>query len=71
MAIIDLRSDTVTQPTPGMREAMLAAELGGKLPIIAAGGITDTLSKKLVRKVRNRYKQDIWPWDRAGFDRRN
>jgi threonine aldolase len=28
MAIIDLRSDTVTQPTPGMREAMLAAELG-------------------------------------------
>jgi len=32
-------------------------------------GITDTLSKKLVRKVRNRYNQDIWPWDRAGFDR--
>ncbi|WP_372875351.1 low-specificity L-threonine aldolase [Pseudomonas sp.] len=28
MAVIDLRSDTVTQPTPGMREAMLAAELG-------------------------------------------
>jgi threonine aldolase len=28
MSIIDLRSDTVTQPTPGMREAMLAAELG-------------------------------------------
>ena len=28
MAIIDLRSDTVTLPTPGMREAMLAAELG-------------------------------------------
>ena len=34
-------------------------------------GITDTLSKKLVRKVRNRYNQDIWPWDRAGFDRRS
>ena len=32
-------------------------------------GITDTLSKKLVRKVRNRYNQDVWPWDRAGFDR--
>lgn len=32
-------------------------------------GITDTLSKKLVRKVRNRYNQDIWPWDRAGIDR--
>lgn len=26
--IIDLRSDTVTRPTPGMREAMMAAELG-------------------------------------------
>ncbi len=28
MSVIDLRSDTVTQPTAGMREAMLAAELG-------------------------------------------
>ncbi|UQY35456.1 low-specificity L-threonine aldolase [Pseudomonas fulva] len=28
MPIIDLRSDTVTQPTAGMRDAMLAAELG-------------------------------------------
>ncbi len=28
MPVIDLRSDTVTQPTPGMRESMLAAELG-------------------------------------------
>lgn len=28
MSIIDLRSDTVTLPTPGMREAMQAAELG-------------------------------------------
>ncbi len=28
MPVIDLRSDTVTQPTLGMREAMLAAELG-------------------------------------------
>lgn len=28
MSVIDLRSDTVTQPTPGMREAMQAAELG-------------------------------------------
>jgi threonine aldolase len=27
-ALIDLRSDTVTQPTPGMRAAMMAAELG-------------------------------------------
>jgi threonine aldolase len=26
--VIDLRSDTVTRPTPGMREAMMAAELG-------------------------------------------
>ena len=28
MAIIDLRSDTVTQPTPAMREAMAHAQLG-------------------------------------------
>jgi len=28
MKIIDLRSDTVTQPTPAMREAMMAAPLG-------------------------------------------
>jgi threonine aldolase len=28
MKVIDLRSDTVTQPTPGMREAMMAAPLG-------------------------------------------
>src|SRR5262252_8320089 len=28
MTAIDLRSDTVTQPTPAMRDAMLAAPLG-------------------------------------------
>jgi threonine aldolase len=28
MRVVDLRSDTVTQPTPGMREAMAAAPLG-------------------------------------------
>lgn len=28
MALIDLRSDTVTRPTPGMREAMSRAEVG-------------------------------------------
>ena len=28
MKIIDLRSDTVTRPTPGMREAMMRADLG-------------------------------------------
>ncbi|MCQ4311837.1 low-specificity L-threonine aldolase [Pseudomonas stutzeri] len=28
MSLIDLRSDTVTQPTPGMREAMLSAPTG-------------------------------------------
>ena len=28
MTVIDLRSDTVTQPGPGMREAMAAAPLG-------------------------------------------
>ena len=28
MELIDLRSDTVTKPTPGMRKAMAAAEVG-------------------------------------------
>lgn len=31
--------------------------------------ITDTLSKKMVRKVKNRWDIEIWPWDRAGFNR--
>ncbi len=28
MAVIDLRSDTLTQPTPAMRDAMARAEVG-------------------------------------------
>ncbi len=49
MKIIDLRSDTVTQPTPAMREAMIAAEVGddvygedptvNKLEELAAGTV--------------------------------
>jgi hypothetical protein len=31
--------------------------------------ITDTLSKKMVRKVKNRWNDEIWPWDRDGFNR--
>jgi tetratricopeptide (TPR) repeat protein len=27
--------------------------------------ITDTLSKKIVRQVRNRFNKEIWPWERA------
>lgn len=30
-------------------------------------GITNTLSKKMVRKIKNRYGIDIWPWDRHGL----
>jgi len=33
------------------------------------GRITDTLSKKMVQKVKNRWGDDIWPWDREGFGR--
>ena len=29
--------------------------------------ITDTLSKKLVRKVKNRWGDEIWPWDRSSL----
>jgi hypothetical protein len=31
--------------------------------------ITDTLSKKMVQKVKNRWGDEIWPWDREGFRR--
>ena len=31
--------------------------------------ITDTLSKKMVHKVKNRGGNEIWPWDREGFKR--
>ncbi len=31
--------------------------------------ITDTLSKKMVRKVKNRWGYEIWPWDREGLKR--
>jgi len=31
--------------------------------------ITDTLSNKMVRKVKNRWGDEIWPWDREGFKR--
>jgi hypothetical protein len=31
--------------------------------------ITDTLSKKLVRKVKNRWGDEIWPWARERFKR--
>ena len=29
--------------------------------------ITDTLSKKMVRQIRNRYGVKFWPWERDGF----
>ena len=35
----------------------------------AINRITDTLSKKMVRKVKNRWDVEIWPWDREGFRR--
>jgi hypothetical protein len=27
--------------------------------------ITDTLSKKMVKRVKNRWGDDIWPWERG------
>jgi hypothetical protein len=29
------------------------------------GRITDTSSKKMVRKIKNRWNEEVWPWDRA------
>ena len=31
--------------------------------------IIDTLSKKMVHRVKNRWGDEIWPWDREGFRR--
>lgn len=31
--IIDLRIDTITTPTPAMREAMARAEVGDEIPV--------------------------------------
>lgn len=28
--------------------------------------ITNTWAKKMVAKVKNRWDEDIWPWDREG-----
>ncbi|MFN3690567.1 MAG: beta-eliminating lyase-related protein, partial [Fimbriimonadales bacterium] len=47
--VIDLRSDTVTRPTPAMREAMLRAEVGddvyGEDPTVNA--LQDRLAAEL------------------------
>jgi transcriptional regulator with XRE-family HTH domain len=29
--------------------------------------ITDALAKKMVRKVKNRWDDEIWPWERASL----
>lgn len=34
----------------------------------AVSKINDSLSKKMVRKVLNRWGQEIWPWDRRGLN---
>jgi hypothetical protein len=31
--------------------------------------ITNTLSQKMVQQVKNRWGDEIWPWDREGFRR--
>ena len=43
---VDLRSDTVTQPTPAMREAMLSAELGDD--VFGADPSVNALQEKIV-----------------------
>jgi tetratricopeptide (TPR) repeat protein len=42
-------------------------QLYGHKSRLFLNNLTDTLSKKLVRKILNRYGIEIWPWDRAGF----
>jgi hypothetical protein len=31
--------------------------------------LTDDLSKAMVKRIQNRYGVEIWPWERAGFNR--
>ena len=40
----------------------------GRRSAALENGITDALSKKMVAKVKNRWDEDIWPWDREGFE---
>ena len=49
-AMIDLRSDTVTKPTPAMREAMLRAEVGDK-------SVHERTRQDLLRAQQRRGKQ--------------
>ena len=37
--LVDLRSDTVTRPTPTMRRAMADAEVGDDDPVLTNAGI--------------------------------
>ncbi|WP_312262322.1 hypothetical protein [Limnohabitans sp.] len=58
-----------------LHDGMTYERAAGKRPLYAQRSldainrITDTLSKKMVRKVKNRWNVEIWPWDRAGFQR--
>jgi threonine aldolase len=53
--VIDLRSDTVTRPTPAMREAMAAAEVGDDV----YG--EDPTANRLRRKRRCSSRPARWP----------
>ena len=60
MQLVDLRSDTLTRPTPGMRAAMAAAEVGddvyGEDPSVKA---LEERVAALLRQHRDRSAKDL------------
>ena len=78
MKTIDLRSDTVTQPTPAMREVMLSAPVGddvfGDDPTVNAlqeriAAITGTCMRCWASMPRAKWRWLRWPssWARTAM----
>lgn len=60
--IMALREEITYERDPEKR-----ASIGRRLAALE-NRITNTLSKKMVVKVKNPWDEDIWPWDREGFE---
>jgi len=57
-----LREEITHERDPEKRVAI------GRRSAALENRITNTLSKKMVAKVKKPWDEDIWPWDRVGFE---
>lgn len=60
--IMALREDITYERDPEKRVSI------GRRSAALENRITNTLSEKMVVKVKNPWDEDIWPWDREGFE---